>query len=127
VPIVTNIKSGVLPDVNGASRLGASCPRVGFLGTALPAAGGIGASVVSVHAVRRVWGKVAFVTPPQVAFVTPPQVEGITLLQVAGVTPPPAGGVTAQLGQAKNIYNYMTSANAVGEGASGPPTYREPA
>jgi hypothetical protein len=56
-----------------------------------------------VHAVPRVWGRVAFVTPPQ------------------------ADGVTAQLGQAKNIHNYMTSANAVGEGASGPPTYREPA
>jgi hypothetical protein len=103
VPNVTNIKSGVLPDVNRASRLGASCPRVGFLGTALPAAGGIGASAVAVHAVPRVWGRVAFATPPQ------------------------AEGVTAQLGQPKNIYNYMTSANAVGEGASGPPTYREPA
>jgi hypothetical protein len=103
VPNVTNIKSGVLPDVYRASRLGASCPRVGFLGTGLPAAGGIGTSAVSVHAVPRVWGRVAFVTPPQ------------------------ADGVTAQLGQAKNIHNYMTSANAVGEGASGPPTYREPA
>jgi hypothetical protein len=124
VPIVTNIKSGVLPDVNEASRLGASCPRVSFLGTALPAGGGIGASAVSAHAVRRVWGKVAFVTPPQVN-----QVKGVTPPQVAGVTLPPAEGVTAQLGQPKNIYNYMTSAsaNAVGEGAAGPPTYREPA
>jgi hypothetical protein len=111
VPIVTNIKSGVLPDVKWASRLGASCPRASFPGTALPAAGGIGASVVSVHPVRRVWGKVAFVAPLQVERVAPPQVAG----------------VTAQLGQAKNFYNYMTSANAVGEGASGPPTYREPA
>jgi hypothetical protein len=119
VPNVTNIKSGVLPDVYRASRLGASCPRVGFLGTGLPAAGGIGTSAVVVHAVPRVWGKVAFVTPPWVGGVTPPQAEVVTPLR--------AEGVTAQLGQPKNIYNYMTSANAVGEGASGPPTYREPA
>jgi hypothetical protein len=103
VPNVTNIKSGVLPDVKWASRLGASCPRVGFLGTGLPAAGGIGTSAVVVHAVPRVRGEVAFIAPPQ------------------------TDAVTAQLVQAKNIYNYMTSVNAVGEGASGPPTYREPA
>jgi hypothetical protein len=103
VPNVTNISSGVSPDVKWASRPGASCPRVSFLGTGVPAAGsGVGTSAVVVHAVPRVRGKVAFVAPPL------------------------TGAVTAQLGQ-ENIYNYMTSANAVGEGASGPPTFREPA
>jgi hypothetical protein len=103
VPNVTNISSGVSPDVKWASRPGASCPRFSFLGTALPAAGsGVGTSAVVAHAVPRVRGKVAFIAPPQ------------------------AGAVTAQLGQTY-IDNYMTGANAVGEGASGPPTYREPA
>ena len=98
------INISVSHDVKWASRPGASCPRVGLPGTGMPAAGtGIGTSAVVVHAVPRVRGKVSFVAPP--------------LLTEA---------VTAQLGQAK-IYNYMTSANTVGEGASGPPTHREPA
>jgi type IV secretory pathway protease TraF len=103
VPNVTNINLIVWPDVNGASRLGASCPRVSFLGTGLPAAGaGIGTPAVVMHAAPRVRGKVVFTTPPQ-----------------AAVT-------DAQLGQA-NLHNYMTRVYTVGEGASGPPTYREPA
>jgi hypothetical protein len=91
VPDVTNIKSAVLPELNWASRLGASCPRVGLLGTS-----------VSVVAVPRVRGKVAFAAMPQ-------QEDSVRTL----------------LGQT-NIHNYMTGASAVGEGASGPPPYREP-
>ena len=87
---MTNIKSAVLLELNGASRLGASYPRLGFLGT--------GVSV----AVPHVRGRVAFAALPQ-------QEDSVRTL----------------LGQT-NIHNYMTGAVAVGEGASGPPPYREP-
>ena len=74
---------------------------VSLPGTGLPAATrGTGPSTVVAHAVPRVRGKVAFVAPPQVS-------------------------VATLLGQT-NIHNYMTGAVAVGEGASGPPPYREP-
>ncbi len=100
---MTNVISGVLPDLKWSSRLGASCPRVSFLGTSVPAAGfGAGSPTVAAHAVPRVRGKVALVAPPQTA------------------------ATVAQLGQ-PNIHNYMTRVYANGEGASGPPTYREPA
>jgi hypothetical protein len=92
---VTNIKSIVLPDLNWASRLGASCPRVGLPGTS-----------VSV-AVSRVRGEIPFLALPQQA------------------PAPQEDSVQTQLGQT-NIHNYMTGASAVGEGASGPPPYREP-
>ena len=87
---MTNIEFIVLPELNGASRLGASCPRGG-----LP---GISAYV----AVPRVRSTVAFAGLPQ-------QEDSVQTL----------------LGQTK-IHNYMTGAPAVGEGASGPPPYREP-
>ena len=97
---MTNINSAVLPDLNWASRLGASSlPSVSFLGTSVPAAG---PSAFVIDALARVRGKVAVMIP---------QAQ-----QVA---------VTAPLGQT-NIHNYMTGASAVGEGASGPPPYREP-
>jgi hypothetical protein len=87
---VTNIKSAALPELNWASRLGASSlPSAGFLGTRVPVA------------VPRVRGRVGVITPPQPAV------------------------VATLLGQT-NTHNYMTSAPAVGEGASGPPPYREP-
>ena len=90
-------------ELNWASRLGASSPRVISLpGTGLPAAGrGTGPSEV-VHAVPRVRAKAAFVVPAQ-------QRDAVATL----------------LGQT-NIHNYMTGATAVGEGASGPPRDREP-
>ncbi|MBV9207947.1 MAG: hypothetical protein JO037_21695 [Actinobacteria bacterium] len=99
---MTNFDSAVLPGLTWASRLGASCLRpLGLPGTGLPAAAcGTGPSTVAAHAVPRVRGKVAVVAPPQVS-------------------------VATLLGQT-NIHNYMTGAVTVGEGASGPPPYREP-
>ena len=97
-------KSDALPELNGASRLGASslC-AISLPGTGLPVAGlGTGPSSVVVHAVPRVRAKVAFVAPTQ-----------------------QKDAVAALLGQT-NIHNYMTGATAVGEGASGPPRDREP-
>jgi hypothetical protein len=102
VPDVTNINSIALPELNWASRLGASCPRVGFLGTgALGISSGITASAVALHALPRVRGKVAVFAPPQ------------------------QDAVAALFGQT-NVNNYMTGTPAGGEGASGPPPYREP-
>ena len=99
---MTYINSDVLPELTWASRSGASCPRaVSFPGTSVPAVGGgTGPSATlpsCVHAVPRVWGKVAFVAP---------------LAQ--------QDAVPALLGQT-NIHNYMTRVRVVGEGASGPP------
>jgi hypothetical protein len=97
-------KSDALPELNWASRLGASSPcAMSLPGTGLPAAGlGTGPSTVAAHAVPRVRAKVAFVAPTQQEDV-----------------------VATLLGQT-NIHNYMTGATAVGEGASGPPRDREP-
>jgi len=104
VPDVTKINFDALPELNGATRLGASSLRaISLPGTGLPAAGrGTGPSTLVVHAVPRVRAKAS-------TFVAPPQ-------QVA---------VATLLGQT-NIHNYMTGATAVGEGASGPPRDREP-
>ena len=97
---MTNINLMALPELNGASRLGASgLPSVSFLGTSVSAAR---PRAFDVDALPRVRGKVAVMVP---------QTQ-----QVA---------VEAALGQT-NIHNYMTGATAVGEGASGPPPYREP-
>ena len=101
---MTNTIAMALSELNGASRLGASSPRlIGLPGIGLPAAGhGTGSSALVVHAVPRVRAKVAFVAPTQQEDV-----------------------VATLLGQT-NIHNYMTGASAVGEGASGPPRDREP-
>jgi hypothetical protein len=103
VPDVTNINANALPELNWASRLGASSPRVISLpATSLPVAcRGTGPSTVVVHAVPRVRVTAAFVVPQQ------------------------KDSVRTLLGQT-NIHNYMTGATAVGEGASGPPRDREP-
>ena len=45
--------------------------------------------------------------------------------RVVPAFPVPQSAAQAQLGQTAN-YNHMTSLYAVGEGASGPPPYREP-
>ena len=102
------IKFDALPELNGASRLGASSPRAVTLpGTGLPAAGrGTGPSTLVVHAVPRVRARSASVAPQRVAA---QQKDAVATL----------------LGQT-NIHNYMTGATAVGEGASGPPRDREP-
>jgi hypothetical protein len=100
---VTNINSDVfaipvLAAEPWRARLGAFCPRPSFLGTSVS---GAGAGVV-VQSVPRVRGKVSLAVPA------------------------PQAVLTAQLGQPNN-YIHMTSVYAVGEGASGPPPYREPA
>ena len=97
VPNVTNINSGVLSAVQWPSRPGASSLRVGLPGTGVLGTGNGTAPFAAVV--------------PSV-----PRVRD----KVAPTTP------AAQLGQ-MTIYNHMTSVNAVGEGASGPPPYREPA
>jgi hypothetical protein len=100
VPDVTNINTDVLPELKGASRLGApSLPSVSFLGASMPAAGPF---AVAAHPLPRVRDKVAFL-----------------------VSPAQQDAVTALLGQT-NIHNYMTGVSAVGEGASGPPRDSEP-
>ena len=103
---MTKFNSDVLPELNGASRLGAfSLRSTGLPGTGvLGGTGPCGALLAGtgMHAVPRVRAKVAFVAPPQ-------QQDSVATL----------------LGQT-NIHNYMTGVPAVGEGASGPPRDREP-
>jgi hypothetical protein len=102
---VTNTNSAVLPELNWASRMGASrLPSVSVPGTSVPAAGPFTAllPVPAVHALPRVRGKVA-----------------------VAATSAPQDAVTAPLGQT-NTHNYMTSVSATGEGASGPPRDSEP-
>ena len=105
---MTNINSDVLPELNWASRLGASSLRsIGLPGTSVlgvstgtrPCAALL--ATTGAYSVPRVRGKVAFVAPPQ------------------------QDAVATLLGQT-NIHNYMTGVSAVSEGASGPPRDREP-
>jgi hypothetical protein len=97
-----NTNFDALPELNGATRLGASSLRaISLPGTGLPAAGrGTGPSTLVVHAVPRV--RATFVAPPQ------QKVAVATLLSQT------------------TIHNYMTGASASGEGASGPPRDSEP-
>ena len=98
---MTNINSDVLTAELWRARSGAFSPRPAFPGTTVPGAGcGTGPSVV-MRPVARVRDRVVLPVPV------------------------PQSALVAQLGQA-NIYNHMTSVYAVGEGASGPPPYREP-
>jgi hypothetical protein len=106
VPIVTEINFTVLAAGDQQAepwraRLGAFSPRSAFPGTSVLGVGGTGPSVV-VRSVPRDRAKVAPAFP----------------------VPQPAP--MAQLGQTNN-YNHMTCVLAIGEGASGPPPYREPA
>ena len=108
---MTNINSDVLTAgvLNAAvletepwrARLGAFCPRSTFPGTSVPGAGGGTGPAVVVQSVPRVRDKAVLAIPA------------------------PQSALAAQLGQMNN-YNHMTSAYAFGEGASGPPPYREP-
>jgi hypothetical protein len=106
VPIVTNIHSDVLtPDVLTAehwrARSGAFSPRPAFPGTGVPGVGGGTGPCVVVQSVPRV------------------RIKAVSALPV------PQSAAGALLGQTNN-YNHMTSVYAFGEGASGPPPYREP-
>jgi hypothetical protein len=97
---VTNINSYALPELHGASRLGASSlPSVSFLGTSVPAAG---PRAFVVDALPRVRGQVAVMVP---------QAQQVAVRTTLGHT---------------NRHNYMTGVSAVGEGASDPPRDREP-
>ena len=101
---MTNINSGVLP-VQWSLRPGAFSPRsVGYLGIGVSgAAAGTGLCADVARAVPRVRTEVAF-----------------------AASPAPSAAPMAQLGQTKH-HNYMTSVNAIGEGAAGPPRGRKPA
>ena len=98
---MTKINSGVLKPAQWRARPGAFSPRLAFLGTSVPGAGCGTAPSVVVRSVPRVRDRVVIAVPD----------------------PQPAP--LAKLGQPNN-YNHMTSVYAVGEGASGPPPYREP-
>jgi hypothetical protein len=100
---VTNINTGALPAALWRSRAGAFGLRSGIPGTGVLGAGiGTGPCVTAMQSIPRVREHVVFVVP---------------------VTSKAAAAV--QLGQ-PNSDNYMTSVNAVGVGASGPPQHREP-
>ena len=96
---MTNINSDVLTAEQWRVLPGAFSPRSAFPGTGVfGVSGGTGPCVV----VRSV-----------------PRVRDRVVLPI----PAPQSALTAQLGHANN---YMTSVYAIGEGASGPPPYREP-
>ena len=101
---MTYINSGELPAALWRSAAAASCLPVSFQGTGvLGASIGTGSSTVAVQSVPRVRGHVVFAIP---------------------VTPK-AAAPAVQLGQ-PNSDNYMTSVNAGGVTAVGPPQHREP-
>ena len=93
--------AGVLYAEPWRAPVGACCPRSAFPGTSVPGAGGGTGLAVVAQSVPRARDKAVLAIP----------------------VPQPA--LAAQLGQFNN-YNHMTSVYAVGEGASGPPPYREP-
>ena len=94
------------------ARPGAFSPRSAFLGTGVSGVGGgtVGGGIVGSG------------TAPCLAVRQVPRVPG----KAALAFPVPQSAAAAQLGHINN-YNQMTSVYAVGEGASGPPPYREPA
>ena len=98
---MTKISFDVLTPEMWRARPGAFSPRSAFLGTGVLGAGGGTGPCVVVRSVPRVRDRVVLPIPV------------------------PQSALMAQLGQANN-YNHMTSVYAVGEGASGPPPYREP-
>ena len=98
---MTNINSDVLTPEQWRACPGAFSPRSAYLGTGV------------LGAVRG--------TGPSVVVRTVPRVR----VKAVPVIPVPQSALMAQLGQTNN-YNHMTSVYAFGEGASGPPPYREP-
>ena len=98
-----NINTGALPAALWRSRVGAFGLRSTVPGTSVLGAGiGTGPCATAVQSFPRVREHVVFAVP-----VTPKAVPAV------------------QLGQ-PNSDNYMTSVNATGVGASGPPQHREP-
>ena len=95
--------SGVLNTQPWRTRLGACCPLSAFLGTSVHGASAGTMLPTFVPPVPRVRGKVAMAFPV-----------------------PQSAVVMAHVGQTNN-YIDTTSAYALGDGASGPPPYREPA
>ena len=94
---MTNINSDVLTPEQWRARPGAFSPRSSFPGTGVLGVG--------------------YGAEPCAAVVRPvPRVRNKAALAIPAT----------QLGQTNN-YNHMTSVYAFGEGASGPPPYREPA
>ena len=101
---MTKFSTGALPAALWRSRAGAFGLPVSFPGTGVLGAGiGTGPCAVAGQSVPRVRGHVVFAIP---------------------VTPKTAAPAV-QLGQ-PNSDNYMTSVNAVGVTAVGPPQHREP-
>ena len=102
---MTNINSGALPAALWPSRVGAFSLRSSSPGTGVLGAGiGTGPCAAQVQSIPRVRGHVVFAIPV-----------------------PPKAAPAVQLGQPNSDnYSDMTSVNAVGVGASGPPPYREP-
>jgi hypothetical protein len=98
---VTEINFDVLTPELWRARPGAFSPRSSFLGTGVPGVGGGTEPCVVVRSVPRVRDRVVLPIPA------------------------PQSAPLAKLGQTNN-YNHTTSVYAVGEGASGPPPYREP-
>jgi len=100
---VTKFNTGALPAALWRSHAGAFGLQTSFPGTGVPGAGiGTGPCAVAVQSVSRVRGHVVFAIPV-----------------------PPKAAPAVQLGQ-PNSDNYMTSVNAVGVTAVGPPQHREP-
>ena len=99
---MTEINFDVLTPEHWRARPGAFSPRSAFLGTGVLGAGSGTGPCVVVRSVPRVRGKVSLAVPA------------------------PQAVLMAQLGQTNN-YIHMTSVFASGEGASGPPPYRQPA
>jgi hypothetical protein len=101
VPIVNEINFDVLPAGDPTPELWRA--RLGAFG---PRPAFLGTGVLGASG-----------TKPSVVVRSVPRVR---------VIPAPQAALMAQPGQMNN-YNHMTCALAVGEGASGPPPYREPA
>ena len=98
---MTEINFDVLTPKTWRARPGAFSPRPAFTGARVLGVGGGTGPCVVVRSVPRVRDRVVLPIPA------------------------PQSALMAQLGQTNNS-NHMTSVYAVGEGASGPPPYREP-
>ena len=98
---MTEINFDVLTPELWRSRPGAFSPRPSFPGTGVLGVGGGTEPCVVVRSVPRVRDRVVLPIPA------------------------PQSAPAAKLAQTNND-NHMTSVYAVGEGASGPPPYREP-
>ncbi len=101
---MTKFNTGALPAAQMRSRAGAFGLQTSFPGTGVLGAGiGTGPCAVAVQSASRVRGHVVFAIP----------------------VPPKTAAPAVQLGQ-PNSDNYMTSVNAGGVTAVGPPQHREP-